>query len=443
MKTLQPTKFSSSVPSGKRAPSGPTGEAVTRMPFGQPDEGPHPTDGEHPCAAAPASLRLRSAGPEMNVLQLCKFYPPVAGGMESVVHTLTEGLNRLGLRCDVLCAHVEPRTVRERAPLGFDIVRGASHGTLLSTSIAPALIGELRRLAPGRDVIHVHLPDPLTNLALWMTRPQARIVVHWHSDIVAQVRALKFYAPLQNWLLRRADAIVATSCAYARSSPWLVQHAAKVVVIPIGIPDPAGSAPGRAPSSRAQALRAEFGGRDIVFSLGRMTYYKGFGVLIEAARHLPESAVVVVGGGGELLQAHRDAVEQAGLQDRIRFVGRIADEALPAYYEAASLFCLPSVARSEAFGVVLLEAMAHGKPVIATDIAGSGVPWVNLHGVTGLNAPPRDAAALAAALCAALSDRAGLERYAAAARTRYLELFTADTMVESTALLYRQLLAAG
>ncbi|MDQ6680772.1 MAG: glycosyltransferase [Pseudomonadota bacterium] len=376
----------------------------------------------------------------MNVLQLCKFYPPVPGGMESVVHTLTEGLNKLGMRCDVLCAHTGPHTVRERDPMGFDIVRAASHGMLLSTSIAPALLSELRRMGRRRDIVHVHLPDPLTNLALWLARPRARVVVHWHSDIVSQARTLRFYAPLQHWLLRRADAIVATSSAYAMSSPWLVEHAAKVVVIPIGIPEPSPGDGAASTSAAAEALRARFGGRDIVFSLGRMTYYKGFDVLIEAARVLPASAVVIVGGSGELLRTHRHAVELAGLQVRIQFIGRIADEALPAYYEAASLFCLPSVARSEAFGVVLLEAMACGKPVVATDISGSGVPWVSLDGVTGFTVPPRDPVALGEALRAALSDPTRLRRFAVAARARYLELFTAHRMVESTATLYQRLL---
>ena len=261
-------------------------------------------------------------------------------------------------------------------------------------------------------------------------------MVHWHSDVVRQRRAMKLYEPLQHWLLQRADGIISTSAAYAESSialrPWLD----KVTVIPIGISDKRGLdfAP------RTEALREEFRGRRIVFALGRMTYYKGFEVLIEAARHLPDDTVVIIGGDGPELTRHRETVERLGLQDKVLLPGHINDGDLPSYYEACDIFCMSSTVRSEAYGVTMVEAMVMGKPVVATDIRGSGVPWVNVHGETGFNTKVNDPGSLAESLNLILTDSDLLRRMGMAARARYLREFNADWMTGKTIGLYETLL---
>ena len=372
----------------------------------------------------------------MNILQLTKFYAPVTGGIETVVLELAQGMSRLGLKVDVLCAGTERRTCHDRTAEGIAVTRAGSWGTLLATSMAPALIAQARRLIPSYDLIHVHMPDPMAALALWLARPSAKVVVHWHSDVVRQRLALRLYRPLQQWLLRRADAIIATSEPYARSSTWLQPWRDKTVIIPIGISDNRGSPQ----ADQVRCIQERFGGRDIVFSLGRMTYYKGFDVLIEAAATLPQHCVIVVGGEGELLERYRAEVLQRGLSDRIHFVGRIPDQELGSYFAAASMFCLTSTQRAEAFGVVLLEAMAMGKPVITTQIDGSAVSWINQSEVTGLHIPVRDAAALVEAANRISTDKACAARLGRAARARYEECLSADAMVRSTMALYRRLL---
>jgi glycosyltransferase involved in cell wall biosynthesis len=375
----------------------------------------------------------------MNILQISKFYPPVMGGIESVAFELTEGMNRLGLKTDVLCAHTGGRTRHDFGPGGYRITRAGSLATVLSTSISPALVMHARRLAPRYDVIHVQMPDPMAALALWVARPRAKLVVHWQSDVVNQQRALKLYEPLQTWLLARADAIVATTPPYAASSPWLRRWKDKVRIIPNGITE---AKPSDC-SVKARQLRERYAGKRIVFSLGRMTYYKGFGVLIDAAARLPSDSVVVVGGGGELLEEYRRQVAQRRLSERIVFVGRVADEDIPSYYEAASIFCLPSIVRAEAYGVVLLEAMAMGRPIVATDIPGSGVPWVNQHRTTGLNVPVGDPTALAEALRQLLDNEPLARQFGEAGRVRFLRFFTSETMVSETVKLYRDLLGTA
>jgi glycosyltransferase involved in cell wall biosynthesis len=366
-------------------------------------------------------------------LQLSKFYFPVLGGIESVLFELTEGLLRQGFDIDVLCANTSRGTLRERRP--YPVVRVSSLGKLLSTSISPAMVLELLRRRTHQEILHVHLPDPMANLAIYFARPSCKLIVHWHSDVVNQKRSMRLYAPLQNWLLKRADAIVATSEQYALSSPWLRSFLDKVHIVPIGI------SPAPFDPALVAATKQRYPGKRIVFSLGRMVYYKGFDTLIHAARALPSDAIVLVGGGGELLEQYRAEVRAQGLEKRIQFLGRLEDTEVSALMYACDVFCLPSKVRAEAFGVVLLEAMAAGRPIVATCIEGSGVPWVTPHGVTGLNVPVCDPVELARALTTILDDPAAATRYGAAARKRFEDMFTAERMVNATAALYRQLVA--
>ena len=368
----------------------------------------------------------------LRALQLAKFYAPVVGGIESVVFELTEGLNRLGCRTDVLCAHDRRLTAVESWPQGYTVTRAASLGQLLSTSMSPRMPGLLSQCAREYDLIHVHLPDPMANLALWWSRPKARIVVHWHSDIIQQRLALRVYAPLQQWLLRRADMIIATSERYWRGSPWLRPLRDKIRVLPIGIEEH----PPPVPAEQVRQIQLRYGQRRLVFALGRMVYYKGFQHLIDASAQLPSDVAVVIGGDGPLLEPWRQRVAAVGLDNRVYLPGRIDAQELAAHFEAADIFCLPSDSKAEAFGVVLLEAMRAGKPIVASDIPGSGVGWVNEDGRTGLNVPPADPERLAGALRSLLDEPARAAAYGSAARQRFIENFTAQRMVRQCLDLY-------
>jgi rhamnosyl/mannosyltransferase len=374
----------------------------------------------------------------MKLLQISKFYPPDHGGIEAVARDLSAGAVRHGWQVSVLCAHKKRRRTEEQDVLGVRITRAAKFGTWLSTSVAPGLVWRLWQRRREADIVHVHMPDPLAALAVWMARPHGRLVVHWHSDVVRQRIARHIYRPLERWLLGRADAVIATSLAYADSSPALQSVRDKLVVIPIGAPAPAVPDP-----RRVARLRHAHAGQRLVFALGRMTYYKGWEVLIEAARHLPDDVVVIVGGGGSRadLAAYRALAFAAGHPGRIQFVGPLSAAAVEAHFAVASVFCMPSTVRAEAFGVAALEAMARGLPVVSTDIRGSGLGWLQQPGITGLQVPVRDPIALAAALRQLLDDPALAARLGAAGRARWAEHFSAETMADQTVALYQRLLA--
>jgi glycosyltransferase involved in cell wall biosynthesis len=374
----------------------------------------------------------------MRILQLSKFYPPVLGGIETVAWELAEGLARQGVQCDVLCSAQTRAAAVELPVAGYDIVRAPALGRVLATSLAPTMPLHLRRMSQHADVLHVHMPDPMAAAAVWLVRPRTPLVVHWHSDVIRQRRALRVYEPLQRWLLARAAAIVVTSPPYADSSEPLRPFRDKISVIPIGISDHRGSAC----SLRAAELKRRFRGRRLVFALGRMTYYKGFDVLVQAAEQLPEDCAVLIGGEGELLERLRVDVARRGLAGKVHLPGHIPDDELPSHFEACDVFCMASTVRAEAYGVAMLEAMVMGKPVVAMDITGSGVPWVNRHGETGLNVPPGNAGALAFALNQLLANEELRQQLGAAARHRYEAEFGADLMTERLLALYRRVSAA-
>lgn len=371
----------------------------------------------------------------MRVLQLTKFYPPHLGGIEAVTRDLSRALLARGASVDVVCANKSFQSVVEVDPAGVTVHRAASLGMLQSTSVAPAMVGLLRRLGARADVIHVHMPDPMAALAVWFARPACPVVLHWHSDVVRQRVMRPVYRPLENWLLRRANAIIATSRRYAQSSRTLHPWLSKVHVVPVGV-----SPPPQVPQARVDEVRRRHGQRRIVFALGRMTYYKGYEVLIEAARLLPEDTVVVVGGGGQLLDHYRGLVQAAGLSERIRFVGPMSTANVEAHFAAAELFCLASTVRAEAYGVVVLEAMARGLAVVAPHIPGSGLNWLHLDGVTGVTVPAGDPPALAAGIQQLLADAPARQRYAQAGRVRWADGLTAQDMGDMTLSIYQSLL---
>lgn len=370
----------------------------------------------------------------MRILQLGKFYP-IRGGVEKVMYDLMLGLSNRGVYCDMLCAASKGQRsgIIELNGCGRLLCMPALM-KLKATMISPAMIFILFRIKDEYDVIHIHHPDPMAALALFLCRYKGKVVLHWHSDIVKQRLLLLFYFPLQTWLIKRADVIVGTSPVYTANSPYLRNVRHKVVSVPIGIERPLRyEKPGN-------HVKKQYVGKKIIFSLGRLVSYKGYRHLIEAARFLGDDCVVLIGGEGPLRKDLQELIKQEGLQNKVELLGFLSDEELPAYFEACDLFCLSSIQKTEAFAIVQVEAMAYGKPVVATRIKDSGVSWVNKHGISGLNVEPGSGQQLAEAISTILKDELLYSILADGAYKRYNEMFTCDKMIDKSIRLYRKLL---
>lgn len=377
----------------------------------------------------------------IRILQLGKFFPPDLGGMESAIYDITLGLNERRIACDVLCSNSKRAYSEEILPCGAKIMRCASFGKLASTAIAPQMIFKLREIIAHYDIIHIHLPDPMANFALFCANHKGKkIIIHWHSDIIKQKFLLKFYAPLQHWLLKRADSIIATTQQYADFSPTLKPFRDKIVVIPIGI-DSLRESHSHAESTKSKSTESKSAesrrDKKTIFALGRLVKYKGFEYLVESMLYLPDFTLYIAGSGVEWanLKAQIKALSavDSSIKNRIFLLGKIDERTKRAHLNNDSIFVLPSITRNEAFGVVQLEAMSAKMPVIATDIKGSGVSFVNLHNESGLIVPPRDAKAISEAILRVMAD---YPRFSKGAQRRYLAHFTKDKMIDKITNLY-------
>lgn len=371
----------------------------------------------------------------MRVLQFGKSYPPIEGGIETAILNITEGLNGRNIRCDALGSNSENTYVLQTIGQ-YNIYRTKSYGKLFSTSLSPQLIRKYSLIKDDYDIIHVHFPDPLAAAAIFLARPKGKIVVHWHSDIIKQRYLVKPLQPLISWLLNRADAIIATSGAYAESSEYLRGYPAKTVVIPFGI-----KTSGLKPNENKVAeIRDRYKGKTIIYALGRLVYYKGFDYLIEAAGLLSDDYVVVIGGDGPLLNQLRQSINTKKLTGKVFLPGSIKGSDIGSYYEACDIFCLPSTERSEAFGIALVEAMSFGKPLITANIP-TGVSWVNQDGLTGLVVKPKDALELKRAIETISNDEQVYRYFSNNCCERYNAIFSQDKMIDAIISLYDDLLA--
>ena len=380
----------------------------------------------------------------MRILQLGKFYP-IRGGVEKVMWDLTRGLAGRGVACDMLCAKlpgdgIDPVDRPYQSVVdGVEVLRFPDGRTVwcvkawakkAATMLSPAMVRWLRRHRKEYDIVHVHHPDPMAALALRLSGFRGKVVLHWHSDILSQRLLLLLYRPLQSWLIRRADVIVGTTPAYLQASPWLEGVQDKCVAVPIGIE------PVRFDPDKAQAFRDRYPGKRIILSVGRLVPYKGFRYLVDALGRLPDAYHLVIGGTGPLRDELEAQIRENGLDSRVTLLGYVPSEDLPSWFGACDLFVLSSVMKTEAFGIVQIEAMSCGKPVVATRIPGSGVSWVNQEGVSGLNVPPADAAALAEAIRRVADGR---ERFGADARSLFEERYTFDGMIDGILAVYHSI----
>ncbi|MBQ3766757.1 MAG: glycosyltransferase [Bacteroidales bacterium] len=364
----------------------------------------------------------------MKVLQLGKFYP-IRGGVEKVMWDLTGGLSARGIDCDMLCAELEKDEIIHLNGHGRVICLKAWR-KMAATMIAPKMVSWLRKHKGEYNIIHVHHPDPMACLALRLSGYKGRVILHWHSDILKQKTLLRFYAPLQRWLIRRADTIVGTTPVYLKESPYLKDVQDKTVALPIGIK----------PVTFNERIAAEwkerYPGRKLVVSIGRLVPYKGYGYLVAAAKHLGPDYQVLIVGDGPVRENLEEDIRINGVDGNVKLLGYVEDEEMHALLAACDVFVLSSIMKTEAFGIVQIEAMSLGKPVVATKVPESGVSWVNADGESGLNVPIKDSEALAKAIRTICTDASLHEKFSKGALERFDRLFTLEGMIDKTIKIY-------
>ncbi len=374
----------------------------------------------------------------IRLLQLAKHFAPDPGGIETVTLNVSEVLLRHDIRADVLCTEV--RGPYEEGDRDYEVIRCKANLAVGNKRLSWRYVEQARRLEQDYDCALVHLPNPLAVLgALRWRKP---VILLWHADIPQKPVRIAT-AMLDRMLVRRAAAIISPTPVHVGASHQAAAIAARgSVVIPYPfdrslMPVPTGATP------FAARLRAFRRGRALAISIGRLVPYKGFDVLVDAARNFGEELCAIVVGAGPLEADLSARIEAAGLSDRIMLAGALSADELADALAQARMGCMPSVTAAEMYGMAQVESMAAGLPMVSTSIPRSGVPFVNRNGETGLIVAPGDAGALAAAMRRLAEDELLWQRLRDGALRSVAEEHDVHRVGERYARLIRQVVARG
>ena len=370
-------------------------------------------------------------------MQTNKAYYPKVGGIETTITTLSEGLvKNFNAEVTALVFNAKKSfTTTDKSIQGVKVKYLANYGSIASLPISLSYFNSILKLKG--DILHIHEPFPWADLALHylprIRRNFSGIIVSWHSDIIRQKWVLTFYKKHIYSLLDIADRIVVSNDRLVNNSSFLPYYKNKCTVIPIGT-----NIRWAKNDDNSSFIDRTNSKKSILF-VGRLVYYKGIDHLIKAMSFIKDANLIIV-GSGPLKSKIIEQIKNINLQDRIFIIPEVDEKLLQMYFKNCDLFVLPSVEKSETYGIVQIEAMACGKPVICTEL-GTGTSFINQNGVTGLVIPPRDANSLAEAINKLLSDDNLRLTLGNNAKNRAFNEFTSEKMVERMYNLYKEILS--
>ena len=328
-----------------------------------------------------------------NVLHICKVFLPEKGGIQVVVDWICQGLVD-SFNFSILTSSKHPT----EANVSYAKVHHSrSYGEIFSLPVAPSLIFKLWRQIKGKEVLAIHYPFPLADMAIALYPFKLpKLVVFWHSEIVSQRLSSWIVLPFTKLMLARADSIVCASPRMIEFSKMLAPYKEKCEVIPYGVPPNENFSKGvkHCPPSESQNF----------LTIARHVPYKGLHVLIRAFADVPPPFRLTIAGSGPLLEEHKRITHSLGLSERIMFLENSDDEEIYQLLIGCRALVLPSIMPSEAFGLVQIEAMQFGRPVINTNLQ-SGVPWVARDQIEAITVEPRNAKALTQAILSLTDDQ--------------------------------------
>ena len=354
------------------------------------------------------------------ILHISKYYAPFVGGTEQVAR---DAVNALSGRAEqkVLCFNHESGDKNDFID-GVEIIRCHCEHKLFSQSIAYSFGKKLRAIITDfkPEMVVFHYPNPFATYFLLKELPKdVRLFVYWHLDITRQKVLGKFFHLQNKALLRRADSVIATSPNYVVGSKYLSRVKEKCSVIPNCIDEQRLSVTEES-SRMTEKIKADNVGKILCLAVGRHVPYKGFEYLVKASKLLDDRFVINITGEGELT----DSLKKLAKNDpKVRFLGKISDYELKAYYLASDIFCFSSITKNEAFGIALAEAMYFGLPAVTFTINGSGVNYVSVNGETGIEVPNANIAEYANALKTLAENQELKEKYGKAASLRVVKNF--------------------
>ena len=369
----------------------------------------------------------------MHILHIYKsFFPDTCGGVENFIKTLANGTAKLGVSNTLLTVSDKPNLSLNFSNL--NIVRVKKTFEFASCPVSFQMFSSYKKCLAQADIVHMHFPWPFADLVTLLSdlKCKKKIIITYHSDIVKQRIIKQLYKPVMNRFLQSTSKIIVTSSKLLHSSDDLRNFKNKCRVIPVTTDVQSNAS---LDQNRMEYWRDKLGSNFLLFT-GRFRYYKGLEVLLEAVKNTNIKTVLI--GGGYLEEKLFNFVEKNGLSN-VEFVGSVSDQDKMILLKLCRAVVLPSIVRSEAFGLCLLEGLAFGKPLISTEL-GTGTSYVNQHGVTGLVVPPSDPIKLREAILELFSNDALAEKMGKAAYQYYCDNFTTDKVVQQYIDCYKQLL---
>lgn len=365
---------------------------------------------------------------KIKVLQVNKLYYPVTGGIEKVVQQISKGLNNKYDMKVLVC--------QEKGKSAIDIIdgvkifRAGSLGKLFSMPISISFFFQFFKLSKHQDIIQFHYPFPLGDIACLLSGYKGKVVVWWHSDVVRQKKIMKLYRPIMERFLRRADVIIVATEGHIIGSDYLPRYREKCVIIPYGVDESVIENGNKYVRKKLEISQSKI---NFLF-VGRLVYYKGCKVLLEAFSQV-ENANLTIIGSGELENELKAMSIELGITNKVKFLGQVDEKKLKQAFEECDIFVLPSIEKSEAFGLVQIEAMAYGKPVINTNLS-SGVPYVSIDGLTGITVPPHNVEALRDAMKWMIIHKDERIQMGKKARERVKQYFLMENMLNKVMEVY-------
>ena len=370
----------------------------------------------------------------MKILHISKYYYPYYGGVENICKYIVD--NSSDYQVAVLCFNEGQRSMVDMVD-GVTVYRVGSWVNIARQSLSLLYFTMMRKALKEfqPDIIQFHWANPFPAAVLLTMIPEdVKLIVHCHMDIIKQAKLYHIVKPIETALLKRAIRIVVTSPQYKEESIPLKPFKEKVRVVQNAM-DERAFVLRKGDKEHINALKELYGGKKIVLFVGRHIEYKGLPWLLEAEKNTQSDCEFVIAGSGPLTEDLKAVCHSR----RVHFVGRLNDDELRWHYYAASVFAFPSITKNEAFGVALAEAMYCYTPAVTFTRPGSGVNWVNLDGVTGIECPNRDAVAFATAIDKLLSDDRLAQEYAKAGHQRVVEYFTIPVMIEKMDDVYNEI----
>jgi O-antigen biosynthesis rhamnosyltransferase len=366
----------------------------------------------------------------IKVLHVYKtFFPETKGGVEHTIHSLSRDLKDHNIECKVLCL-TNKKIKSVEIFDGIEVIRYPQTSNFSSCPTSLSLLLNFKRESEWADLIHLHYPWPFGDLLSLVASSSKKKLVTSHSDIVKQKYLKALYKPLEQYFLRKACGITATSPNYLASSKNLKKFSQKVTVVPHGINEKYYPKPDLGQCSQIQQ---KYGNRFTLF-VGQLRYYKGLHLLLEAAKDLPTNLLIL--GKGSEERKLRELCKKLDIQN-VFFLGQLDDGEKVNYINACYILALPSHLRSEAYGLSLIEGAMLSKPLLSCKI-GSGTDYINVDSSTGIVAEP-NVESIKKGLALLLSNREMAKTMGKNARKRFEKLFTSDIMCKKMAALIKSL----